>query len=249
MNNLVDDAASVPFQLKIHGNSPPNSGTGRPTQAAPTRALAGPERLGLSYLKFLGKRRPAARHSKRIGHGRRPAIKIFQFRIRSLLIAVALAGLILAVLASYWRTPSRPYSTVFARFEPADLIWPRAGYTVHDTGLRGGGSSNPTRGDAEREWRGFIEALADPALSKTIMQVIDAYIKRESKGRYSNWGLSAKPEPHLDARVPRHAEIMFNQGEWHGEMQIWLFPDSGGAGRWLCDLPPRSPEPLGSNEP
>ena len=145
------------------------------------------------------------------------------------MILVALASLILAGLAAFMRTPSRPFSTVFAQFEPADLVWPRAGYTVHDTHVRGGGTFNTARGHGYREWHGFIEARDDPALRERILRAIDAYIKRESRGKYDNTDWTGAPDYHLDARIPRHTRITFNQGKWHGDMRIRLFPDSSGA--------------------
>ena len=89
---------------------------------------------------------------------------------------------------------------------------------------------NTARGYGYREWHGFIEAQDDPALPETILRAIDAYIKRESRGKYDNTDWTWALDYHLDARIPRHTRIMFNQGEWHGDMRIWLFPDSSGAG-------------------
>ena len=143
---------------------------------------------------------------------------------------VALASLILAGLAAFMRTPSRPFSTVFAQFEPADLVWPHAGYSVQDTGVRGGGTFNTARGYAYKEWHGFILAPSDPGLPRTIIRVIDAYIKRASQGKYGTRKTTGAPGHPQDLRIPKHTEIIFNQGEWHGEMQIWIFPNSSDTG-------------------
>ena len=146
-----------------------------------------------------------------------------QLRLRSLLIVVAVAALVLAGLARWLRTPARPYSTVFAQFEPAALVWPHAGYTVRAAGPRGGGTFNTVSGYAYREWHGVIEATDDPALPQTFVAGIAAFMKAASQNHSSAWGdYIHNPAP--DPQLPSHSHILFNQAEWHGEVQIWLFP-------------------------
>src|SRR3954469_12729465 len=86
------------------------------------------------------------------------------------------------------RRPKRPYSTVFARFEPADLLSQRPGYSVADAGVRGGGTFNMRIGYAYKEWRGFIRAPDDPAIRQTIQKAIEGYLQKETRGRFHTEG-------------------------------------------------------------
>ena len=57
-------------------------------------------------------------------------MKPTRFRIRTLLIAIALAALIMAGVAMVMRRPVRPYSAVFAGLDPVVLLDSKPGYQV-----------------------------------------------------------------------------------------------------------------------
>src|SRR5947209_4748544 len=87
-------------------------------------------------------------------------MKASRIRIRSLLIVIALAALIMAGIANVLKRPGRPYSTVFSGLDPVALLASQPGYNVKN------GTAwnvfNTSRGYAFKEWRGVITAPIDP---------------------------------------------------------------------------------------
>ena len=173
-------------------------------------------------------------------------MKPTRFRIRTLLIAIALAALIMAGVATVLRRPGRPYSTVFATLDPVALLGSKSGYQV-----RVGASwnvFNTSQGYAYKEWRGVVRAPGDPSLRQTIQSAIEAYIEKLSKGRCHTEGSLITGEPYqspTDDDLPTHAVFMFNEDDRHGELHGWLFPDSSGSSVgfafFLRDLPFQMP--------
>jgi hypothetical protein len=159
-----------------------------------------------------------------------PLMKAPQVRLRSVLILIALVALLMAGVATALKRPGRPYSTVFAGFDPVVLLASRPGYTVK--GVVGWNVFSANRGYAFREWRGVVTAPNDPSIRHVIQKSIEGYIEQESHGRCHTEGALAC-EPHETSQYgqfPAHALFMFNEGDRHGDLHVWLFPDSSGSG-------------------
>jgi hypothetical protein len=155
-------------------------------------------------------------------------MKAPRFRLRSILIAIALAALVMAFVASKLRGPGRPYSTVFLGLDPVTLFGSQPGYEVKV------GTSwnvfNAPRGYAYKEWHGFVTAPRDVSVRQTIKKAIEAYILNMSKGRcHTEGSLTGEPRdaPQI-ADLPSHELLMFNEGDRHGDLHVWLFSDSSG---------------------
>jgi hypothetical protein len=156
-------------------------------------------------------------------------MKTLRFRLRTILIVIALAALIMAGVATLLRRPARPYSSLFAGFDPVVLLASRPGYTVNGIGWWNG--FNQVHGYAYKEWRGLVTVSNDPNAPKTIEKAIEDYVVKVSKGKWHTEGtLVGDPHesPHYK-RLPTHALFMFNDREWHGDLHVWLFPDSSGS--------------------
>jgi hypothetical protein len=67
-------------------------------------------------------------------------ISIYKMRLRSILIIVALAAVVMAGVVTALRRPGRPYSTVFQRFDPAAIFSIHPGVSVD--AVTGTGSFN-----------------------------------------------------------------------------------------------------------
>ena len=151
-------------------------------------------------------------------------------RLRSLLIVIALAAFVMAGVVMLLRKPGSPYSTVFSGLDPVALLGSQPGYKVK------GGTSwnvyNTSRGYAFKEWRGIVTAPDDPSVPRTIQKAFEDYIAKVSRGRcHTEGSLGGEPpnEPPHNADLPRHALFMFNEGDRHGDLHVWLFPDSAGS--------------------
>jgi hypothetical protein len=156
-------------------------------------------------------------------------VKAPRVRIRSLLIVIALAALIMAGVVTALRRPGRPYSNVFAGFDPVALLGSQPGYRVQ--GVSGWNVFNTSRGYAFKEWRGIITTPNDPSVRQTIQDSIERYIAEECQGRCHTQG-SLAGMPHELPQVvgmPTHAVFVFNEGDRHGDLHVWLFPDSSGS--------------------
>jgi hypothetical protein len=98
--------------------------------------------------------------------------------------------------------------------------------------VRGGWTFNARRGYAYKEWRGFVTAPDARSIPQVIQKAIEGYLEKKSRGRFHREGDLAgdgnRPPSH--AQLPSHAMFGFNQGEWHGDLHVWLFPDSSGSG-------------------
>src|SRR5215218_7394799 len=94
-----------------------------------------------------------------------------RFRLRSLLILIALSALLMAGVAMALRRSGRPYSTVFARFDPEAVLAQPPGYSVQ--GITGSNTFNTRLGYAYREWRGVVTAPNDPSVRQTIQKLIE----------------------------------------------------------------------------
>lgn len=157
-------------------------------------------------------------------------MKAPQIRIRSLLIIVALSALVFAALAFVLRRPGRPYSTVYTGFDPVSLFSTQPGFSVH--GVTGNGTFNMRFGGSFREWRGFIKNADDGSVAPMIQEAIEKYLTKSCSGSSLVTGsltLRANGQP-SDAQVPSHGLFVYNEGDRHGELHIWLFPDSSGSG-------------------
>ncbi len=153
-------------------------------------------------------------------------MKAPRFRIRSLLIVTAIAAFILAGVATALRRPGRPYSKIFAGFDPIALLGSKPGCQVQ--GVAGWNVFNASRGYAFKEWRGIVTIPNDPSVRQTIQQAIEDYVARECQGRFHTEG-SLAGMPHESPQItgmPTHALFMFNEGDRHGDLHVWLFPDS-----------------------
>ena len=149
-------------------------------------------------------------------------------RLRTLLILVGLAALVMAGVAMALRRPGRPYSIVFDKFDPVALLAAQPGFSVR--GVTGSGIFNKARGGAFREWRGIITTPDDPLTLRTIQDRLDEYVKKVSQGRYHIEGMleEVPTRPSRPPRLPSHLLFMFNEGDRHAEMHVWLFPDLTG---------------------
>src|SRR3954454_8838098 len=105
-----------------------------------------------------------------------------RFRLRSLLVLIALTAVLLAGVAKLLKRPGRPYSTVLARFDPVTLLAARPGYAVQ--GVAGGATFNTSWGYAFKEWRGVVTAPNDPSVRQTIQESIERYLEKASEGRF-----------------------------------------------------------------
>ena len=169
-------------------------------------------------------------HTFGYGRNRRWAISRPQVRIRTLLIVIAVSALILAGLALALRRNGRPYSTVFANFDPVALFSTPPEFSVQ--GITGNGSFNLRLGGSFKEWGGFIKTTEGGLVPPMIQAAIEKYLTMECSGSSlvtGNLTYGAIGQP-ADTQVPSYGRFVFNQGDRHGELHVWLFPDSSGSG-------------------
>jgi hypothetical protein len=143
---------------------------------------------------------------------------------------MALAALVMAGIAFALRRLGRPYSTVFDGFDPVLIFSSQPGVTVQ--GMTGSGTFNMRLGGSFKEWRGFNKIADGRPIPPMIQQTITKYLQKECQGSSLVTGnLSDHAVEQLSpVQVPPHACFIFNQGDRHGEMHVWLFPDSSGSG-------------------
>ena len=158
-------------------------------------------------------------------------MKLPRLRLRSLLILIALVAMVMAGVATALRIPRRPYSSVYAGFDPVALLSSASGY-YSVRGVSGWNVFNAVDGYAYKEWRGVVTGPIDPSVPGTIQKSIEDYLSKASQGKCHTEGtLAGNPdEAPQSGRLPSHAVFMFNEREWHGDMHVWLFPDSSGWG-------------------
>jgi hypothetical protein len=159
-------------------------------------------------------------------------------------VLIALVALVMAGVVSALRPPVRPYSSVFDRFDPRVVLALQPGYAVR--GLdQPWNAFNKRGGVAYKEWRGVVDAPGDdlPAIRGAIEAAITAYVTKVARGHCGIEG-SLQPGPDdlpKDPRLPTHAMFRFNEGDRHGELHVWLVPDSSGKAVgyaiFLCDEP------------
>ena len=161
---------------------------------------------------------------------RRRAIKATRFRIRTLLIVIGLAAVVMAGIAFALRRPGRPYSAVFSRFDPVAILSSQPGISVE--GVAGSGTFHKRAGGAFREWRGFVKAADGRPIPPVIQRAIQGYLQAECQGGTLVSGdlTDHATEQSSPARVASHGLFLFNEGDRHGELHVWLFPDSSGSG-------------------
>jgi hypothetical protein len=157
-------------------------------------------------------------------------MSLYKMRLRSILIIVALAALVMAGVVTALRRPGRPYSTVFQRFDPAAIFSIHPGVSVD--AVTGTGSFNKRLGGSFREWRGFIKTADSAQIPSMIQQSIEKYLQKECQGSSLVTGnLTCHAiEQHSPVHVASHGLFLFNEGDRHGELHVWLFPDQSGAG-------------------
>ncbi len=128
------------------------------------------------------------------------------------------------------RRPGRPYSVVFDRFDPVAIFSSQPGISVQ--GVTGSGTFNKRAGGAFREWRGFIKATDGRPVPPVIQRAIENYLQKECQGSALVTGnlTDHATEQSSPARVASHGLFLFNESDRHGEMHVWLFPDSSGSG-------------------
>ncbi len=167
---------------------------------------------------------------------RRRTIKAPKLRIRSLLMIIALTALVMAGITFALRRPGRPYSTVFERFDPAAIFSSQPGVSVQ--GVTGNGRFNMRLGGSFKEWRGFIRIADGRPIPPMIQQAIEKYLQKECQGSSLVTGnlTDHAVEQLSPAQVASHGRFVFNQGDRHGELHVWLFPDSSstGVGYAIC---------------
>jgi hypothetical protein len=145
------------------------------------------------------------------------------------LIVIVLAALLMAGIANALRRPVRPYSSVFGGFDPVVAVAARSGYTVQ--GVAGWNVFDVKGGYAFKEWRGVVAAPNDPPVCRVIQKAIEGYVEKVSQGHcHTDGTLSGEPNDASQfGRTPSHAVFTFNERERHGELHVWLFPDSSGS--------------------
>ncbi len=152
-------------------------------------------------------------------------MKLPQFRLRSLLLLIAVSAVLLTV-AVWWLRPShRPYSTVLDKFDPKSVLQ-APGWTVQ--GIERGATFNIPGGYASKSWRGVITVPNDPTVRAAVQSAVEKYVAKLTEGRYHSEGTLTDGPPQVPkyAGLPAQTLLMYNEQEWHGEMHIWLFPDS-----------------------
>jgi hypothetical protein len=128
------------------------------------------------------------------------------------------------------RRPGRPYSVVFDRFDPVAIFSLQRGISVQ--GVKGSGTFHKRAGGAFREWRGFIKATDGRPISPLVQRAIQGYLEKECQGSSLVTGnlTDHATEQSAQAQVASHGLFLFNERDRHGELHIWLFPDSSGTG-------------------
>ncbi len=127
--------------------------------------------------------------------------------------------------------PARGYSVVFDRFDPVVIFAAQPGISVQ--GVTGSGTFNMRVRGAFREWRGFVKTSDGRPIPPMIQQAIENRLQKQCQGRFSlvtgSLADHAVEQSH-PANVASHGLFLFNEADRHGEMHVWLFPDSSGSG-------------------
>jgi hypothetical protein len=134
-----------------------------------------------------------------------------------------------SVLVFAGRPALRPHSAFFDHFDPVALFDRYPGYSVE--GVTGSGTFHMSRGAAFREWRGFVKSADADLIPAMAQHAIDEYLWSSDSHTLVIGDLTAHArEQPLAVQVPSHGLFLFNQGGRHGELHVWLFPDSSGTG-------------------
>lgn len=138
-----------------------------------------------------------------------------------LALIAALVMMIILILRDPW--PGQPASTVYKGFEPQRLFANNSNVTFHSSDWQG--TFNPAVGWGIRRWHGVIEAPPGHDLPVEFCTALENHLRLSVPNCMFHWRLDFQG---LAPVAPRHTEVLYNQGPWHGGMNIWLFPDASG---------------------
>src|SRR5665213_881186 len=99
------------------------------------------------------------------------------------------------------------------------------GYTLQNT-ARGEGQRQPESEYAWKSWCGFITCTQKPIGCEAIAQVISGEHNKTLRGSCDQ--LCVGPSPRSEGQ-PLTGDLIYNQAGVHGQMHIWLIPNTTNA--------------------